>query len=921
MKKVLSIVCLILISLSGFAQSGTGISSDPYYGDISTSQVWSIGIYPGNTVYVGTPSNPDLRVITNGQLTIDPGITVIFKELGSDLIITGTGRLTAGGTGSVVTFTKDASKSHRGHISFQSMDVSAGTSAINNCIIEYGDVSSTLLTPANPNQYGGAIHADLSNLTISNCEIRNNKAGFGGGIFVGDGKNPSISNCYIHTNTATTSGGGIYFWRNSYSVFTNSIIASNICSGTGGGGGIFIGGTAKNVKVINCVISHNTANTQSLGHNIKIFTNTNSPKPQIINSIIWYPANSIVGSIYTTDFVNCAIQDPPLSYPTSIPLNALNEGTSPDGPFFSAMSGNNWPLQFRSPCRDAGTTPSPAVPLDYIGNSRIGPYDIGAYEVQYNRWKTTASSTDWATTGNWDGGVPTSSSDVVIPTGSTNYPTGSISQNFTIGSGKYMILEPGAKTTLATLTNNGTLRLQSSATGISSLIVTAFSGNDASVELYLTGGGIKTTYKWHYISTPVLSLPVSTFAPGTTLDVAQWVESRPTLSLREGWVAYDGYIYSTGGMGGPTFSNLTPGKGYNYWDNLNNKFTFSGQLNTADAPMALGFSGDAILHGFNLLGNPFSSGLNWNDIINNVYFTYPLNTSKSLYFTRDNIQCSYISGVGIPGDVTGIIPPMQGFMTKTYSTGNTLTIPAAARVQDNIHPTYKGSTIIPLVRLSLAEDTLSDETVVRFDNAAKASLDYDYDALKMFLESDIVSIYSSSPGTKYAINGLPFPETFVEIPIVINLTRDTIHTISATQLQGLDNYTVTLTDNTTGFTANLKTTPVLTFSAATGTIADRFILKVSTGTTGTENPNDSKNFFNIYPSDRLLNIQTMSDEWDGKSGSVTVLDMTGKRITSLKDAEFSRNSIIQVPGTRVKGIYFVEMQSGVMKYVGKVVIK
>jgi hypothetical protein len=293
-----------------------------------------------------------------------------------------------------------------------------------------------------------------------------------------------------------------------------------------------------------------------------------------------------------------------------------------------------------------------------------------------------------------------------------------------------------------------------------------------------------------------------------------------------------------------------------------------------------------------------------------------------LYFTRDNAQCSYIGGVGIPGDVTGIIPPMQGFFTKTYSTGNTITIPAGARVQGNIHSRYKGSSsIIPLVRLSLTETALSDETVVRFDAAAKSGLDYDFDALKMFLSPDILSIYSSSAGSNFAINGLPFPDTFVEIPVVVNLTATGNHTITATQLQGLDNYDVTLTDNTTLFTADLKTTPVVTFSAAAGTIADRFILKIGTIATGIENPAGSKNIFNIYPSNNFINIQTISDAWDGKSGSLRVLDLTGKTVTDLNKSEFRKNSLIQVASPVAKGIYVVEMKSGVMRYVGKVVIK
>ncbi len=66
------------------------------------------------------------------------------------------------------------------------------------------------------------------------------------------------------------------------------------------------------------------------------------------------------------------------------------------GPNFMATDGSDWSIEFISPCRDAGTTTHSTVPTDYIGNSRIGPYDIGAYEVQYSRWRSDATNpTSW----------------------------------------------------------------------------------------------------------------------------------------------------------------------------------------------------------------------------------------------------------------------------------------------------------------------------------------------------------------------------------------------------------------------------------------------------------------------------------------------------------------------------------------------
>ncbi len=939
MKKSLLLIITLTFSLALAAQwYGNGLSpATAYYGEINSAnpmQDWNLTNYPDSIIYIGlnTSGQNDLTVGNGGILTVGEGITIKFCSTLSDLRITGTGILNVSGSASYpVTFTKD-SQSNWGHISFQNMTTTNPQnypSIISNCIIEWGDVSSTALSPANPNQYGGAMYVDFSYVTITDCELRNNKAGWGGSIFVGDGKFPAISNCYIHGNTATTSGGGIYSWKNSSTIISNCIIINNNCSGTGGGGGIFIGGAAKGVKVINCVISSNTANNTTLGHNIKIFSNTASPKPQFINSIIWKPANSIVGSNYDADFYYCAIQDPPrATYTGCIPLNSENAGMNPAGPFFASMTGNQWTLQIISPLLDAGTIPAPAVPTDYTGNPRIYNYDIGTYEYQYSRWKTTASTTDWNTGDNWYGGIPVSNRDVIIPAGASLYPTATPGPDLTIGAGKQMIIEPGARVTINSLTNNGIIKLNHNATDFASLILDSYTrgiGGSEEIELYLEGGGsaLNEDYKWHYISTPVSSLLTDVFTVNT-YNLAQFVETRPSASLLQGWVAYDGYVYSTGNYDGPTFSSLIPGKGYNYFNDVSITYSFGGMFNTSDLPAALSFTTGTPLsmHGFNLLGNPFSSGLNWDDIIDGLFFPYPANTSKGLYFSRNNEQCSYIAGVGVPADVTGIIPPMQGFFIKTYSTENFITLPKAARTHNNIHSRYKGGTDIPLVRLAVFEKGVSnDETVVRFNDLAKSDLDNDYDAIKMFLSSNKTSIYTSLEGTNYSINGLPFPESTLEIPVVVNLISAGTHKISATQLQGLDNYNVFLTDKTTGFTANLKNTPDLTFSASAGSIRNRFSLKISNVSTGTEDIHSSENSFNVYQNYDKINIQTLADAWDGKTGSVRVLDMAGKVVKDLNATEFSKTSVTQVQAPALNGLYFLEIRSGVMKYVGKVLIK
>ncbi|MBE0676340.1 MAG: hypothetical protein IH591_16920, partial [Bacteroidales bacterium] len=563
---------------------------------------------------------------------------------------------------------------------------------------------------------------------------------------------------------------------------------------------------------------------------------------------------------------------------------------------------------------------------DYFGSSRIYNPDIGIFEYQFSRWKNDAGSTDWNTAANWDGGIPTGSRDIVIPTGATNYPVGGF-PGVTVGAGKYLILEAGAKATVGTLTNNGVLRMEDDNTQPASLIVNSYSRGGSGTEeiqLYLTGGGNESqdNYKWHYISSPVSSLSTNVFT-GNTLDLAQWVESRPSISLRQGWVAFDGYVYSTGLMGGPTFNSLltgTNGKGYNYWHSSDFLYTISGLLNTSDVTAPIAFSGNANLHGYNLLGNPFTSGLDWNYIISDLSF--PANTSMGLYYTRDNVVCTYISGVGVPGDVNGIIPPMQGFFTKTYATGNSILLPLAARTHDNVHQRYKGSgSVIPLVRIGLEGSDYSDETVVRFDELAKAGLDNDFDAEKIFYTETKTYLYTKLNDINYAINGQPFPETSVTIPLVLNVTTDGNHTLSAMQLQGLDRYKVKLIDMLKNETIDLRARPLYFFSSDKGTISDRFALMIEYMTTDSELLPETGSDFSIYASGYHINIIPEGELWEGKQGSVTIIDLAGKRTGITNEVEFSRGELIQVEAPQKSGIYFVELRSGVLRHTGKIVIK
>jgi hypothetical protein len=922
MKKILFFLLLsFCIPYSIFGINGSGTYASPFYGPLTSNMNW------GGTVYV----NGDV-VISDFTLTISTGTTVRFVSAGANIIITGNGVLIAsGGSGSnMIRFTADfnnngffgESGETWGHISFQNMNTGFTTpSIINYCIIEYGQKNPS---PLNVDASGGGIYTEFSYLTISNSIIRNNYAGFGGGIFVTQ-CSPHIFNCTFSNNTAGTTGGGLLFYINSPSLVENCVIYNNTSLGPGGAGGVFAGYEVGNLLFYNCVIASNIS-TYNYGDNIRLYVNTSPPFPKFQNCIIWGSNNWIqyVSSpVSASDFTNCALQGGASIYTNCININSNNTGTSPDGPNFNNPLGGDYSIAFKSPCRDMGLSTN-APNTDYLGNSRIGNYDIGAYEVQYSRW-TGTTSTDWTVGINWEQAVTpsTGTGDVIIPGGLVNYPTLNPAPSFTIASGKFLIMEPASAATFNNLTNNGTIRFNSDASGIASLIMGRYQHTGTEeIQLFLPGGGGVGTYKWHYISSPVSSLATSVFTV-TTPDLAEYDESLISNDQNNGWVGSDGWIYLPlpSHYGGPPFSSLAVGIGYNHYFGSDHTYTFSGLFNTGDVnniPLAYNSGGGTAYpdaQGYNLLGNPFSSCLDWSQIVGG------LNSSigQAIYFNKSGQFASWVGGAGTNGG-TATIPPMQGFFVKTNATGTTITLPASARAHNLSQTRYKkGLEIIPLVRLKLEDQTNNDDAVVRFDDKATTGVDNAFDAYK-FSKSGL-SIWTSSGKEDFSINGLPFPDTSIVIPVSVNSTAAGNLKITGSQIDGLDNYSVTLTDNVNNITIDLKTNPSLSFAAPGGIVEGRFVLKILNVITAVPETTISKKPFNIYSSNGAVNIQTLSDTWNGKSGGIKVLDMTGRIVATEDNVTFSKDELDQLPVSVATGIYMVEIRSGIMRYVGKIMIR
>lgn len=501
--------------------------------------------------------------------------------------------------------------------------------------------------------------------------------------------------------------------------------------------------------------------------------------------------------------------------------------------------------------------------------------------------------------------------------------------DLTIESGGTFTLNPNTAATISSITNNGSLILESNSNeaGVASLKHDGYAGSGTNqVKLYLSGGttpgGI---FIWHYVAVPFSGVAATTFG---SLDLAQYIESLATSTDNsQGWVAYDGYQYYSNSYLSNTFSTLELGKGYNYYSASGATFSLSGSINIGSVTKYLTQTGTSSYQGFNLMGNPFSSCIDWDRLVADGNLR---SINNAIYFTLKDKVASYVSGIGSDGG-TGFIPPLQGFFVQANASNGRLIMPPTTRAHKFDQLRYKkadeasyiSSDTISYVRIKLQNSVDSTDLVVRFNKKASISFDPALDAYEFSKKSGDINVWSTVNDVDYSINGLPFPYSKIEIPLGINQVKDGTLRLSASEIRLLDSYSVSLKDITTNTTIDLNKGEILTFNTKAGITENRFILSIANLTTDVPEINAPEKKFRIYSSYGNLNILSLSEEFSNLPGSVTIYDLTGRKVLQVNNLQWngSRDLKQLAVNPSEKGLFIVEVKSGNKKYVEKVNIR
>lgn len=469
--------------------------------------------------------------------------------------------------------------------------------------------------------------------------------------------------------------------------------------------------------------------------------------------------------------------------------------------------------------------------------------------------------------------------------------------DFNIGSGAGQVqIAPGRCITVnGTTTIGANLILSSDASGSACFIdngplVYPNSKVDANI---IVESYIPSKEEWHYVSSPVKNSTAESFA-------GAYLNAYDTEQIK--WIPFSSLNQSLNTMQG--YSAKLPA------DYSGQKIEFSGELNTAQsAPLLIDLidGGDA----YNLVGNPFPSSIDWD----NENWTMT-NIANAIYIWNAGTgsYTSYVDGVGVNGG-TRYIAAMQGFFVEAIGSNPSLQIDNND-VRVPIEATFLKSEneIQEQLRITLANDSETDEVIIRFVQNSTSGFDNDYDARKLFGKNSLAQIYiENSDMEKQAIQSLSSIKETDFVSIGLQIEEPGEYELNFEWLDSFtDNVTIALEDKKENSFMVLENLDSYPFNYQGMEESNRFVLHFKDVTAIDKIEKES---IKTYFSGGIIYISNTSDkelEW------VKLYNMAGQLMEEVKlsNQQYERIEVRNLE----KGVYVVQLTADKEQIQQKIVI-
>lgn len=429
---------------------------------------------------------------------------------------------------------------------------------------------------------------------------------------------------------------------------------------------------------------------------------------------------------------------------------------------------------------------------------------------------------------------------------------------------------------------------------------------------------IDPAFGYKYLSFPVENAVVGDLAGIVDLNASfptffRYNENRQD-SLGNDATGWENYTAGTG--------SLKPSLGYavNFGTGTTPvTMSVTGQPVNGDIEILLTNHNGKYTNGFNLVGNPYPSPIDWNasgwtkqNIDDAIYFFTASSTDQ-----YTGTYTSYINGISSDGSSTGIIPSMQGFFvhvsdspTDTYPVQGILGLTNQVRVNDFSQEFYKtpqsSRSGDPLVRLQakFAGGLSSDHAVIYFDNFARDQFEENTDALKLINTDPLApNIYSLSSGNqRLSINGTNFSNQGpTRIPLGIEIKKTGKIELSLAEIENMNNE-VYIVDMQTKMSYDLKGRAFEVYLKE-GIHNSRFFL-VFSETVIMEPALLFNEPFSILSSEGSLKVKMNLEQ-----GEFTNLRLSTINGQNLYFEKVSENELLEIRGIKSSGIYLLSVKT------------
>jgi hypothetical protein len=527
----------------------------------------------------------------------------------------------------------------------------------------------------------------------------------------------------------------------------------------------------------------------------------------------------------------------------------------------------------------------------------------------------------------------------------------SINRTNGISLGANSIIVTGTITiTNGNLTSNGMLTIRSDVNGtgrIAPITNSSYSiiGN-VNVERFVPGGSNKR--KWRLMSSPVNVSNTTAFSQliddiyvTAPAGAAAGFDVNPlnpanTASLR----TYTESIFgaSNNGWTDPSSINSTVGTGLGFEvfvrgsRNLANPYLnwttpddvtidYIGSINSGSKAVSLSYTntGTSTADGFNLIGNPYASPINFDTTgwtktnIQNKFWSYNPNTGAFGVYDAD-LQTGTNS-------ITKYIASGQGFFVKASAASPSITFTENIKCINSGNNYFKPGTstqnLFSILKIGIRNDSsYTDETMIVLDENASPNGEDEHDASKWF--SDALNIYTlSKDNINLNIDARNYPTSTDTIPLAVysyngSEIMTTHHQIIFSGIESIPSSTqIILWDKYLNIYTNCKIYPQYNFMITSDNSSygkNRFAILIGDVNIGIDNTNFSDKLI-LYPnpSSSILNITTSSN-WDNKTFEYKIIDQSGRIILQDSTSINHQHAEINVSSIH-SGIYIIEVIS------------